>query len=330
LKLLVTGATGFVGGAICRELAARGDRVKAFHRVNSDTSLLDDLPVEHQIGDLNDPASLRIAVKGVDAVIHCAAQLGSHADWQLYDQVTIKGTRAILEAARDARVRRFIHTSSVAALGVPESGPSRRIIPLISESHTWNYLPHRWPYGYAKYLAELEVQHAVALGLDAVIVNPSSVFGAGDLQRKESSVIHMVADRGLRLSAPGGMNVVHISDVVQGHLAALEYGRSGERYILGGENIPHDQFFLTILEIAGIQTRLVKLPLSLVRVMRKLFFITSRLLRVNVNPGILNLAGFYFYYDLEKSMRELGLPLPRSTRLAIDDTYRWFKEHPIQ
>ena len=330
MKILVTGATGFIGGAICRELIARGDHVRAFHRASSNTSLLDDLPVEHQIGDLGDPPSLLQAVKGMDAIIHCAAQLGSHGNWQSYQTVTIQGTRAILEAAIEAHVKRFIHTSSVAALGVPEVGPSHRYHPLLSENHTWNFDPQRWPYGYAKYLAELEVQRAVALGLDAVILNPSSVFGAGDLLRSRSSIIRMVAERGLRLSTAGGMNVVHIHDVVLGHLAALEKGHRGERYILGGENITHDRFMYLIMESAGIHAHLIKLPLPLVTLLRNLSQGSSNFLHLDINPGILNLAGFHFYYDLEKSQRELGIPPPLGARQAVTDAFQWFKERPIQ
>jgi dihydroflavonol-4-reductase len=328
LKILVTGATGFIGGAICQALTAQGDQVRVFHRATSNTSLLDDLAVEHYIGDLNDPPSFNNAFKGVDAVIHCAAQLGSTSDWQRFYAVTVRGTRAVLDAAREARVRRFVHTSSVAALGVPESGPLRNNHTPISETHTWNFDPHRWQYGYAKYLAELEVQRAVTLGLDAVIVNPSSVFGPGDILRSRNSVIRMVAERGLRLSAPGGMNVVHIHDVVLGHLAALQHGRRGERYILGGENIPHERFFCSILDAAGIHARLINLPLPLVRLMQKLFFLFSGLLHLDINPGILNLAGYYFYYDLEKSMRQLHLPAPLSMQRAVSDANQWFKEHP--
>jgi dihydroflavonol-4-reductase len=330
LKILVTGATGFIGGAICRELVARGDYVRAFHRASSNTSLLDDLPVEHQVGDLEHPPSLRQAVKGMDAIIHCAAQLGSHGNWQSYQSVTIQGTRTILEAALEAHIKRFIHTSSVAALGVPEVDPSHRYTPLLSENHTWNFDPQRWPYGYAKYLAELEVQRAVALGLDAVILNPSSVFGAGDLLRNRSSIIRMVAERGLRLSTVGGMNVVHVNDVVHGHLAALENGHRGQRYILGGENIPHHRFMCLIMESAGIHAQLIKLPLSLVTVLRNLSKGASKLLHFDINPEILNLAGFHFYYDLEKSRRVLGLPPPLDARQAVTDAFQWFKERPIR
>ena len=124
------------------------------------------------------------------------------------------------------------------------------------------------------------------------------------------------------------MNVVHIADVVRGHLAALEHGLRGERYILGGENIPHEGFFRTILETAGIHAHLTNLPLPLVRLMRKLFFLTSGLLHLDINPGILNLAGYYFYYDLENSMRQLDLPASLSARQAVADANQWFKEHP--
>ncbi|MGB8252674.1 MAG: NAD-dependent epimerase/dehydratase family protein [Anaerolineaceae bacterium] len=326
MKILVTGSTGFIGSAICRELASRGEQVIAFRRSGSNTKPLDDLTIEHRIGNLNDPTSLIKAVKGVDAVIHCAAQLGSSTDWRRFYDVTVRGTRELLDAARAEKVRRFVHTSSVAALGVPERGFRNSSRSLLSEAHTWNFPSQRWQYGYAKYLAELEVQRAVALGLDAVIVNPSSVFGPGDVLRAQSSVIRMVADGGLRLSAPGGMNVVHIRDVVLGHLAALEHGLRGERYILGGENLPHDQFIRHILECAGLSTRIITLPLPLVKLMRKLFFLTSRIFHLSINPGILNLAGYYFYYDLEKSHKQLGLPSPSSARQAIADAAQWFKE----
>lgn len=326
MKILVTGATGFIGGAICRELVARGDRVRALHRANSNTVLLDDLPVEHYIGDLNEPPSLISATKGVDAVIHCAAQLGNTKDWQRFYQVTVFGTRAMLNAARQEKVKRFVHTSSVAALGVSETRSTQNIS-LLSETHTWNFPPQRWQYGYAKYLAELEVQRAVMLGVNAVIVNPTSVFGAGDILRARNSVINLVANRGFRLSAPGGMNVVHIRDVVRGHLAALELGKCGERYILGGENISHERFFRTIQEIAGINSRLINLPLPLIRVMHRLFFITSRILHLQINPGILNLAGYYFYYDLEKALTQLKLPTPLHAHQSLEDASLWFKEY---
>lgn len=328
MNILVTGSTGFIGCAICHELVNLGEKVTAFHRSTSNTTPLDDLEINHQIGDMNDSASLIHAVNGIDVVIHCAAQLGRVTDWNRYFDVTVRGTRSILDAARAAGVRRFIHTSSVAALGVPERRVKKSSTALLSETHTWNYPPQRWQYGYSKYLAELEVQRAVAMGLDAVIVNPASVFGPGDFLRARNSVIRMVTERGLRLSAPGGMNVVHIRDVVLGHLAALEHGRCGERYILGGENLPHDIFFQHILDTAGLTARIIPLPLPLIKQIRKAFFLSSHIFHLSINPGILNLAGFYFYYDLEKSHKQLNLPTPLSASQAITDAYRWFKECP--
>ncbi|MBN2678109.1 MAG: NAD-dependent epimerase/dehydratase family protein [Anaerolineaceae bacterium] len=329
MNVLVTGSSGFIGGAICRELVSRGERVRAFHRPGSNTLLLDDLPVEHHIGDLNDPSSLLNPMKGVSVVIHCAAQMGNTTDWKHFFNVTVRGTQAVLDIAREEKVKRFIHTSSVAALGVPEPGIKGSDASLLSETHTWNYSPKLWQYGYAKYLAEMEVQRAVALGLDAVIVNPTSVFGGGDVLRNESSVIRLVADRGLNLCAQGGMNVVHIHDVVVGHLSALEHGLRGERYIIGGENISHAAFFHTILSLTGKSRRLIILPPPLVKLVRRLFFITSRLLHLDINPGILNLAGYYFYYDLEKSQRQLRLSTPLDAKQAVIDASQWFKEHTL-
>ena len=125
------------------------------------------------------------------------------------------------------------------------------------------------------------------------------------------------------------MNVVHIHDVVLGHLAALEYGRRGERYILGGENIPHQAFISDVMEIAGVHAQPINLPHSLVTLMRTLSRGTRMLVHMGINPGILHLAGYYFYYNLEKSIRELRLPPPCSARQAVQEAYLWFKEHPI-
>ncbi len=235
MKILVTGSTGFIGGALCQALVAQGGHsVRAFHRVNSSLRLLEGLPVEHAIGDLTQPATLTAAMEGIEAVFHAAAWMGDSEPGRLY-AVTVEGTRAVLRAARQAGVRRLVHTSSVAALGVP---PPHRVT-LMDETHTWNIRPEQYPYGYAKYLAELEIQKEVAQGLDAVIVNPALVLGAGDIHRGSTSILLKVAQRKVGVTMEGGLNVVHIQDVVNGHLKALECGQTGERYILGGQNLSY-------------------------------------------------------------------------------------------
>jgi dihydroflavonol-4-reductase len=153
----------------------------------------------------------------MDIIFHTAAWMGGHESTGQLHAVTVEGTRTLLQAARLAGVRRFVYTSSVAALGIPEKiARSNQDHPaFIDEHHTWNIPPESYPYGYAKYLAELEVQKAVAMGLDAVIVNPALVFGAGDIYRQAGSVITQVAERRLSVATEGGINCVHIADVTE-------------------------------------------------------------------------------------------------------------------
>ena len=206
-----------------------GHEVRAFHRATSNLRLLEGLPVEHCIGDLTQPDSVNAAVEGVEGVFHVAAWVGMNDPGRLY-AITVEGTRAVVQAALQSGVRRLVYTSSVAALGIPQPG----IPSLLDEHHTWNFRPELFPYGYAKYLAELEVQKGVAQGLDAVTVNPSLVLGPGDLYRQSSSVILQIATRKVGLAVAGGANAVHLADVVDGHIAAYHLGKCGERYILGG------------------------------------------------------------------------------------------------
>ncbi len=330
MKVLVTGSTGFIGAALCRALVVRGHMVRAFHRPTSNLRLLNDLPVEHAIGDLTQPETVQAAMQGIEVVFHTAAQLGgagSDTAGRMYT-VTVEGTRAVLRYAQEAGVRRVVHTSSVAALGVPERSPDQDapgMAPPIDESHTWNYRPEHWPYGYAKYLAELEVQKAVAGGMDAVILNPSVVFGAGDIYRRDHSVIMTIARRKLGVLVEGGLNAVHIQDVILGHLAALECGRCGERYLLAGKNLTIVELIRKIAAVVGTPAPGLVLPAGLVIRLVPVIHLLQPFLDLPVTANDLRLAGNYFYYDPRKAQVELGLPPPRPLEDAIHEAYDWFR-----
>ncbi len=326
LRTLVTGSTGFIGSQLCRALIASGHQVRAFHRASSSLQGLQNLTVEHAIGDITRPETLAEALQGIEVVFHTAAKVGSRRAGS-HETVTIGGTRNLLEAAAQAGVRRVVHTSSVSALGIPEeikTNPNLRL--LIAENHTWNLSPADWKYGYAKYQAELEVQKAVARGLDVVIVNPAAVVGAGDINQISGNVIIQVARGRLPITIDGGLNVVHIQDVVAGHLAALTRGRTGERYILGGENLPHTEFLKQIAKIAGVRPPRMSLPGRWVRLLSRPIGLVDRLLNLPVSGEALRRAGFYFYFDTRKARRELGLAEPRPVRQAIEDAFKWYRE----
>jgi dihydroflavonol-4-reductase len=328
-RTLVTGSTGFIGSQLCWALASQGHQVRAFHRATSPLLVLEGLPVEHAIGDITQPETLDAAFKDIEVVFHAAARVGKRraAPHRL---ITIDGTRNLLQAAARAGVKRVVHTSSVAALGLPEepkAGQNRR--PLMNENYTWNLPPEDWQYGYAKYQAELEVQKAVARGLDVVIVNPAVVVGAGDINQISGKVILQIARGRLPVTIEGGLNVVHIQDVVAGHLAALELGHTGERYILGGENIPHTEFFRQIAAAVGVRPPWLKLPGHLVRLLSGPVKLADQLLNLPFSGEALRRAGYYFYFDSTKSRRELALPEPRPACQAITEAYQWYRDHKM-
>lgn len=320
MNILVTGSTGFIGSQLCRALLARGEKVRAFHRPNSPQILLEGLDVEHALGDITQPETLEEAMHGMEVVFHAAALLGRRPG-SMYE-VTVAGTRAVLEAAVNAGVSRFIHTSSVAALGVPENGASPPA--KLNEDHDWNLGSGSWPYGYAKYLAEVEVGNAIQGGLDAVIVNPALVIGAGDLNKISGEVILRVAKGQTPIAISGGLNAIHIDDVVEGHLKALEDGRTGERYILGCENLTHLRLLEIIAEVAGVRRPRVVLPTRLVRTLARPISIANHWTSLPFDGEALSRVGYHFYYDMGKAQRDLGLKCTRTIKEAIAESYAWY------
>ncbi len=325
--ILVTGSTGFVGSQLCRALVERGQAVRAFHRSTSSLKALEDLPgdsLEHVIGDITQPETLVKAMQGVETVFHTAA-VSSAMDQAGLKRVTVAGTRNVLRAAMEAGVKRVVHTSSIVAMGVPRPSPTGPNLP-VNENHTWNYRPEWWPYGYAKYLAELEVQAAVARGLDVVIVNPTVIVGAGDVNRVQGGAIIQVARGRAPLAVAGGLNIVHIQDVVQGHLLAMERGRCGERYILGGENLSVASFIALVAYLAGVRPPWLVLPGRLLRLAAGPLSFKPIHKRLPFSPDLVRMAGFYFYYDTSKAQQELGLGPPRPAHEALRDAIRYYRQ----
>ena len=320
MKILVTGSTGFIGSNLCRALVEAGHSVRAFHRPASSQRGLEGLPVEHVIGDLTQLETLEPAMAGVEAVFHVAAFMGGRQSGKAY-AVTVEGTRAVARAALSARVSRLVHTSSVAALGIPET----QQISLLDENHTWNYRPERYSYGYAKYLAELEIQKAITQGLDAVIVNPTLVFGPGDQYRKASSLVVQIARRKLTFATEGGINAVHLDDVVSGHIAALERGRSGHRYILGGENLTYLALLQIAARAAGVPAPSTVIPARVLHALAGPLSLFENFLSLPLPADLFYLAGYYFYYNLSKAASELDLPAPRPAEEAIHSALDWFR-----
>ncbi len=321
--ILVTGSTGFLGSHLCRALLAAGHTVRALHRATSALEALDGLPVERVAGDILDPASTAAALEGVDVVFHAAAEMGPVRRVERMMASHILGTRNVAQAALQAGVERLVHVSSVAALGMPDR-PGEDA-PLLAEDHPWNVSPRVWPYGFAKHRAEMEVLDAVARGLDAVIVNPALVIGPGDIHRVRSSLMWQVARGRVPAAVRGGLNVVHVDDVIEGCLAALERGRCGERYLLAGQNLPIVDILAQAAQAAGRQPPRLILPTSLVRRLAPTLEAIARFLAIPFSAGLLRFAGYSFYYDRTKSRSELCLPEPRPFRQAAEAALAWYR-----
>ena len=326
MKILVTGSTGFIGAALVHRLVHEGHMVRAFHRSSSSQRLLEGLEVEHVIGDLTHPETLEKAVDGMEVVFHTAAVVGGREEAGRMYAVTVEGTRAVMRAALAAGVQRVVHTSSVAALGVPEMTGSGQPSVLLDEYHTWNYFPSAGHMGMPSTGPRWKFSGQPHQGLDAVIVNPSVVYGRGDVYRQSRSLVVQIARKRLPAVVDAGFNVVHIDDVVDGHLAALNRGRRGERYILGGQNMMVRALVKEIASVVGAPAPVIMLPAWLVRRMALPARWFSPFFEMPVPPETLNLAGCRFYVSTRKAVTQLGLEPPRPAREAINDAYQWFKE----
>ncbi len=328
MRALVTGSTGFVGGALCATLLERGFSVRAFHRTSSNLSLIKDLPVEHAIGDLTQPESLVSAMKDIDVVFHTAALLSNSNKLTEHIAITVKGTRSVMDAAIQQKVQRVVHTSSIAALGIP-SFPSEMLppekSPLLNEFSTWNIKPEHWLYGYSKYRAELEIQTVVGQGLDVVITNPSFVVGPGDIYRIKDSPFVFLSAQPAPFIPTGGVNIVHVKDVANGQVAALENGKRGERYILGNENITFKSMIELVSNLSHQPMPRITIPGKILRGLANPLQFMRSIINLPVPIELLRYAGYGYYVDNQKSIKELNFKYQYSAEQAIKDAYQWFQ-----
>jgi dihydroflavonol-4-reductase len=252
----ITGATGFVGSHVARALAEQGADLRLLVRANSNLKNIADLKADLVTGDLRDPASLEKGIAGCDVLFHVAAdyRLWVRDPDAMYHS-NVDGTRAILEAARKNGVRRVVYTSSVATMGFTQNGaPADESSPVSLDNMIG-------PYKRSKFMAEQVAIEAARGGLDVVIVNPSTPVGERDI--KPTPTGRIVVDF-LKKKFPAyvdtGLNLVDVKQCAYGHVAALEKGRSGERYILGGENLTLKQILDKLAAITGLPSPNIRVP----------------------------------------------------------------------
>jgi dihydroflavonol-4-reductase len=315
----LTGATGFVGFHLARQLVAAGARVTALLRATSQRGRLDGLGVNGVIAPLDDVDALAVGCGGCDIVFHTAGAVDFGDDWEPVVRVNVTGTANVLAAARSAGVQRVVYTSSIVAVGA-----SRRPR-ILDETSPWTLGPLRVPYVTTKRRAERLALSAV--GPEVVVVNPACVLGPDDYSGSEFGTLCRRFWRGrIPVHFGGGNNYVDVRDVADGHLRAAERGRPGERYILGGHNRTAAAFFADLARTAGRPVFRVWLPDALGPVLAALPGVGPRPgKRPYLTPGQARLAPLFFYYDSGKAARELGYH-PRPLRQTLADTYRAMDE----
>lgn len=323
MRALVTGATGCVGANVVEALLSRGYNVRALCRQTSRLDALVGLHPEVIVGDVLDGASLVQAMHNCDIVFHVAAisEYWRSSPEHIYN-VNVAGTRNVLNAAAQCHVQRVVFTSSVAIFGKP-SFPGE----VLNESSQFSHYPIPFHYGHSKVLAEAEVQLSVRNGLDVVIVNPASVIGQRDVNFIGGELIS-AAIKGWFIAAPsGGMGIVSAKDVGLGHVLAAEFGQTGARYILNGENVPHYELMKIVATATDSSPPRFTIPKSmgrgLARVMRSVKRIGIQF--PGIDPIQMYLSTFYMYFDSSKAINNLGFE-PRPAREAVNEAVSWYRQ----
>jgi len=302
LKILVTGATGFLGSHLCRALVSQGHRVTAFRRCVSDITPLKDLGLHYAIGDITDADAVNRAVQGHDAVIHAAAHSGAGSPGD-QARVNVDGTRNVVDACLRNGVQRLIHISSIAAIGIPDDPNSPA-----NEEFAFNLERSGLNYHVTKRRAEEIVLSAVAKGLNAVIINPGSIFGPFEEGYRNGALIEKVRSRPIIFYFRGGMSLVHVDDVVDGILHALADGRSGQRYILAGENLTNREIAEIVAQHLAVTRLFIPIPYAVSALAAA---ISEPLSGITKKPPLITYdlhfcANHYEFYDSQKAKTELG------------------------
>ncbi len=323
-KVLVTGATGFIGANVARALLQRGDEVRVLVRPTSDRRNLEGLPVEVAVGDLRDVDATRRAVEGCRRVFHVAAdyRFWARDPRELYES-NVRGTRHVLDACLRAGVERVVYTSTVGTIGLSAlPAPCDETTPLLAGQLTSHYKR-------SKLEAEEAALDYAARGLPVVVVNPSAPVGPWDAKPTPTGqVIVDFACGRLPAIVDTGLNIVHVRDVAEGHLLAAERGRVGERYILGHRNMTLAEIVKELAGILGRPAPRIRLPYAVAWTAGAVStalatYVTHRPPAVALEA--VRMSRRRMFFDAGKAVRELGLP-QTPPHAAFEDAVAWFEE----
>lgn len=307
MRAFVTGATGFVGAALARELLADGIEVRALARPGANTRNLDGLAVHLLAGDICQPATLAPAMAGCQWVFHVAAFYGvTDADAGAMYAVNVEGTRNVIEAARACAAERIVHCSTIGTIGRSSDGS------LPDETTPFNVWQNASHYARSKYQGECVALDAAAAGLPVVVVNPAAPVGAGDIKPSSSGQrIVDVLNGKLPSYLAGGINHIAVRDVARGHILAAQCGRAGERYILGNRNLTLEDFLRLVEKASGVRAR------RPARSWNPLLLLRRPARAAGHKPAAL-------VCDCTKAISELGLPQSPLDQ-AFAEAVTWFR-----
>jgi dihydroflavonol-4-reductase len=324
MKTLVTGATGFIGSSLVRELLKDGVQVRVLVRKNSVTRNIDGLDLERVYGDIRDTDSVKAALKGCDTFYQTAALYAMWwPDKKAFYDINVEGTKSALNAALEQGVQKVVYTSSVAAIGMHGANPPA------NEESQFNMGKSGGHYTFSKYLGEVEAMKICKKGLPVVVVNPAMVIGVRDIRPTPSGeLIRDVLNRQLPGYFDGGMNYVDVEDVARGHILAAQKGRIGQRYILGNQNMTFKEFFNLVAEVGSVEPprrKMSRTPALAIAYVAQFVASISRK-EPAITPGIARSIGTYAYYDSSKAVKELGF---RQTpiRTTVEKAVNWFREN---
>ena len=323
MKIFVTGATGFVGHHVARALADSGAQLRLLVRKSSNLVYLDGIGGEAHVGDLAQPETIKPALAGCDAVMHVAADYRLWIpDPQAMYRANVDGTRALLAMAREAGVRRFVYTSSVATMGFRKDGL------IVNEDTPVSLEMMVGHYKRSKFLAEQEAIKAAEAGQAVIILNPTTPIGSHDAKPTPTGRIFVdFLNRKFPAYVDTGLNLVDVSEVARTHVAALEVGTPGQRYILGGENLTLKQILDKMSAITGIPSPTVEIPFAVAAMYA--FFeenITGRLLKKEPRATLeeVRMGRKKMFASSARAQQELGFrvaPVYPAMRAAIE----WFR-----
>ena len=321
MSTLVTGAAGFLGSHVTRQLVARGDDVRVLLRASSTNRAIADLPLEYVTGDLRDPASLDRAMKGVKRVFHVAAdyRLWAKRKQDIYDS-NVGGTKNLLDAAKRAGVEQLIYTSTVATIAVDRPQHPNEFTDAKLEEMVGHYKRSKW-------MAEKEALGAAKSGLPVIVAMPTTPVGPWDWKPTPTGKIILDFLNG---KMPGyvktGLNFVGVEECAAGHLLIAEKGKVGERYLLGGENLTLKQMLDTLAKITGLRAPILKIPHGLALGVAYANTAFARL--VGREPGIpvegVKIARHMMFVDCARAKRELGFQAGPGAA-ALERAVRWYE-----